>query len=203
MGDNIVLDLIIAFIKGKKASDKNVTYLDKEKEYTIHNADYLLPQIIRHYNVPPNRYRLSKKAKEKWTELTLYGENINNYYHRESIECKNNGITVKMYKGAEHEGITKVLNKGDKFTYNDVFHNEHMIPINKIIKKLEELPELTYDSVSDILDKIWVCRILKEEDRAIESKYSINRSMDIDEVIKTAYKDIELVDISENSAGIK
>ena len=73
------------------------------------------------------------------------------------------------------------VQRGDGFIFRDVFHDEHMIPISLIIDELVSLPNTNEDSVKAILGNIYICRILKSEDRTLPIKYK--RPFDLQEVI--------------------
>ena len=191
-----VLDIIISFIKSFKNSDSNSrpfiysTY--KGGDRWIWNTDYLINQILRQIDVPPERFLISKKAKELWESIT--SEDIRKYYYQEKVTAEYDGAVIEEYSGASKTPRnTRTLKKNDSFTYKDVFHHEHMIPIKIIIDELIKLKddELDYEHVDSILSKIYICRILKSEDRKIKNKY--NRSSNIDEVIRDVYSEIEVI----------
>ena len=58
--------------------------------------------------------------------------------------------------------------------------------MSDIIEELLNLPEYDYTSIKNVLDKIYICKMLKSEDRAIENKKK--RSLDYREVIVFDYK---------------
>ena len=75
--------------------------------------------------------------------------------------------------------------KGDSFLYREVFHDEHMITICDIINELLNLEVVSEENVIDILNKIYVCRMLKEEDRNLKPKN--HRTTDLKYVIEEVY----------------
>lgn len=77
------------------------------------------------------------------------------------------------------------LTKGESFAYREVFHDEHIIPINVIINELLKLSNLNYQTVVEILSKISVCKMLKTEDRSIYN--ARKRVFDVNEIIETTY----------------
>ena len=153
------------------------------------NSNYLLGQIIRQYYIADNNYYISQKALALWGQIT--NQSIWNFSYQDKILCENSKeIAVKCYKGASSKHSIKNLKPGDRFTFKDVFHDEHIIPINVIIKELKSLPEYTYTAIENTLDKIKVCRMLKEEDRKIKEKS--RRPSDFNYVIENIYKKYEI-----------
>lgn len=142
---NIVLDLIINFVK---AINIGVFY-DKNKSYKINSPKYLLNQILRQIDIPENNYYISQKAKQKWAELSK--DDIKNYTYQKIAYCDNeNFVNVKCYKNNRKSFEEKKLTKGEKFIYKDIFHDEHIIPIDVIIKQLCNLEynnKLNYNNV--------------------------------------------------------
>lgn len=199
-----VLDILIAFIKGCKYKDEGLdncihSVIDN-KDYWIWNTDYLLNQILRQINVPPERYLLSKGAKEMWKKLSptgKKGDSITKYYYREVLTIQNDlNEEVGLYKGADSKPSSFVeIRKGNKFIFNDIFHLEHVIPIHVIKNQLLALDSesLTKKNVEQILSKMYVCRMLKSEDRLIDSAYKKNRPFDLNRILKEVYTKIEIV----------
>lgn len=198
--ENNVLDIIICFVESYKNETKewspNIQSSYKDKKYFIWNTHYLLGQILRQVNIPEDYILLSKGAKEKWEQLSPVGKNgsdITNYYYRESLiaNCKE-PVEVQEYKGSESKGEKRTITNGETFIFRDIFHLEHTIPINVIIDELLKLSNennLNYDSVSSVLNKMYICRMLKEEDRkSIDPKHKSKRSIEIETVLKEVYK---------------
>lgn len=194
---NDVLDVIIYFVKSYRNETKenkpNIQSNFKGKKYHIWNADYLLNQILRQISIPEDHILLSKAAKEKWEQLNPSGKKgslITNYYYHEKLKAHcNEQVKVKCYKGAETKEYKTEIKNGEVFIFRDVFHYEHTIPISAIIKellKVDEKNNLNYDSVSRVLNKMYICRMLKEEDRNIDEKY--DRSIELEEVLEKVYK---------------
>jgi len=178
---NEVLNLIINFVKAINEE----TF--KDNNYEINSPRYLLNQILRQIQLPERNYYISERAKQKWLELSK--ENIKNYYYQKHVLCENNNpVIVKCYKSNRNNFVEKELIKGNKFVYKDVFHDEHMIPIDVIIKKLCEFylsGQLNYTNVEQTINNIYICKMLKEEDRNIKIKY--NRPFELEKVIENIY----------------
>ena len=178
---NEVLNLIINFVKAINEG----TF--KDNNYQINSPRYLLNQILRQIQLPESNYFISERAKQKWLELSK--ENIKNYYYQKHVLCENNNpVIVKCFKSNSNNFAKKELVNGNKFVYKDVFHDEHMIPIDIIIKKLCEFylsGQLNYNNVEQTINNIYICKMLKEEDRNIKIKY--NRPFELDKVIQNIY----------------
>ena len=185
MENNVVLDIIIEFVKAVKGAKKEIVSVVNGKEYKIKAAGYLLGQIIRQYNIPEDHYYISVAAENKWKELS--NENIWDFVYRDSITCTSEvPVSVKKYKNNEKDPTKDVIKNGENFIFRDIFHDEHIIPIRVIIENLLKLDTLTYENVEKILNQIYICRILKSEDRNIKPKS--NRPFDFEIVKKQIYE---------------
>ena len=185
---NPVLDIIINILEnttccldGESGADRVECTYDG-RAYTLWNANYLLGQIIRQYRIPESNFYISKRAQELWHQIS--DDDTWNYSYRSKIIVQNEA-TVITYKGASSDGEQVTLGVGENFVFNDVFHDEHIVPINVIIKKLKSLESYNYENVSQILDQICVCRMLKEEDRRIKEKSK--RPCDVKIVVDEIY----------------
>ena len=187
-----VYDILISFIKSCKNSKEGNGHPSIRGEYKgkktwIWNADYLFNQILRQIDVPPERYLVSEAAQELWDKIT--DEPISKYYYREKVVATREGAEIYEFKGSSKKSeASRILKIGDSFIFNDVFHLEHTIPIKIIIDELTSLNDekLDYEHVDDILSKMYICRILKSEDRNINQKY--NRSSVLEEVLVDVYE---------------
>lgn len=194
---NNVIDIIIEFIKAIK-NNKWVEYIDEnERKFSIDNPKYILGQILRHYYLPWSHYYVSQKAKDLWESITT--QNWRNCWYKNLVKCdKANDKQIVKYKGASNEPyFTGPIKVGERFCYRDVFHDEHMVTISDIIK---DLLKLDYDkidvrNVTNILDKMYVCRMLKSEDRLLWPKR--HRSINVEEVIEGPYKKAEIIIIKD------
>ena len=202
--NNEVFDIIISLVKSYKEDTKwnhpNVRSFYKNKEYLIHNADYILNQVLRQINIPEDHYLLSKEANDLWNKLKpdgKYGKNIKDYWYRETLTVHSDEpVEIKEYSGASKTPIVKKVKDGDTFIFRNVFHLEHIYPIDMVIEDLKELNksgDLNYDSLAKVLDKIYICRITKEEDRNISSTFKSSRPHDLDKILKEVYVNIEIV----------
>lgn len=191
MDQNRVLDLIIFWIKGIK---NNFILSDKfeDENLSIGNCGYLLGQTLRQYAVPEDHYFVSDEAYKLW--LKIRTDSIFNYTYRDKIVKNNDDVVfIDKYKGSERKPYQEnvQLSIGDSFIFNDVFTDEHVVPINIIIKELISLQIYDYPSVKNILDKIYICKMLKGEDYRIAKRSK--RSINYEEVINNDYIDAGII----------
>ena len=184
-------DILIKFIEASK-NNKDIETHFNGKIYSINpNKNYLLSQILRQYRIPKNHIFVSKKAKKLWHELTLNKCDIKDNSYRERIEYigEKNEYIFYPYKGANRSPDNNkkiVLKKNSKFYFNDIFHFDHIIPISVIINNLKEAHPLTYEQIAEILDNIYACIMLKEEDRNIKKRFK--REYDVIRVVENDYR---------------
>lgn len=208
MAKNEVFDLIITLLKSIK-NKTNIEYRNNGKEYKIYSTDnYLQNQVLRRYYQGEDKVLISKKAKEMW--LNLFDENktenrkgenvfknIKNFTYNDKITLdKDYQGRIDKYSGSKKEPVGEYkFDRGKdgkkRIQYNDVFHDEHIIPIKMIIEELKKInnPEFndkTYNEVEKILDKIYICKMLKSEDRSLLDARK-RKSTDVIEVIEENY----------------
>ena len=188
MQQNKILDIIINLLSGIKNKNAIVEEFEGETGMTLNGASYLLNQTLRQYNIPENHYFISEKAFELWNKIST--DDILKYTYRDKI-TKNTTDVVRIdkYKGGEKEPYQKqvIINQGDNFIYNDVFTDEHIVTVSDIIKELLDLSTYDYPAITKILDKLYICKMLKSEDRMIKNKSK--RSTDYKAVINRDYLD--------------
>lgn len=183
MEKNEVLDIIITFVNACK-KDKEYAYIECDGK-RIWSANYLLNQILRQYYIDDDHILVSKKAQELWDKIAVE-PNIKRFNYRNKFTAKID-ININMYFGAQKNGVLSLVKEKEKVVWNNIFHDEHTVPINVIIKELCALKVLNYENVSNVLNKIYICKMLKEEDRKIKQKS--DRSSKVIEVIENDYKD--------------
>lgn len=90
--ENEVFDIIISLVKSyDDASDLKHPYVKSSysnREYVIHNANYILNQVLRQISIPEDHYLLSKGANDLWNKLKpdgKCGKNIKDYWYRETL----------------------------------------------------------------------------------------------------------------------
>lgn len=162
---------------------------NSKQDYAIDkkNIKYILNQTLRQMWIPADKMYVSVKADELWTKITT-GEHFIHFY-KDAVVIKNvDTIDLDMYKGnAKLPYTRKVFYKNEKFSFREVFHDDHIIPLKHIVKKLLVLEDVTNDNISNIISDISICRMLKSEDRAIHNKSA--RSLDERKVITELYKE--------------
>lgn len=187
--DNIeTLDILIVFVKGYK--NNIIESIIDGKLYNIYSCRYLLGQILRQFYIPSERWFISKKVKNLWDKLTK--EKIENHHYNDKIICCNEEpIEVKIYKGAELKFEKRILHKGDKFKFNSIFHEEHIIPVYSIINELCNLNSLNYANVTKVLEKMAMCRMLKEEDKKLNlNHFKFKRPNSVEKILIEVYSKV-------------
>lgn len=190
MEQNKILNIIITLLEGAK-TEKRILI---DKDLALHECSYLLNQTIRQYEIPKDHVLVSKKAKELWEQLST--KSIFDYRYKDQIKKDTDGeTTISLYRGAEKNPYSKkTISKGDTFTYKDVFTDEHTITVSDIIKGLSVLEDPNPEYVKEILDKVYICKMLKAEDRSIQAKKHRGTSLDYKEAIRNHYNGIDVLD---------
>lgn len=167
---NKVIGIIIDFVKALQSKDRALISIESNRTYKISSPKYLLGQILRQYELEQNQYYYSTSAKLLWEKLST--QDMWNYSYRQYVHCENDEpVLISEYTGNGNVPREKrKVQRGDGFIFRDVFHDEHMIPISLIIDELVSLPNTNEDSVKAILGNIYICRILKSEDRTLPIK---------------------------------
>lgn len=185
-GKNTVIEIIIELIKGAKNKDNRIDVDYSGRNYRLNNSRYLLNQVIRQYSLPWSHYYFSKAAIELWPKITT--EKWLKTFYTAKVRCDiGTPIEITKYKGHSNTGEKHVIEpKGDWFHYREVFHDEHMITVKDIIGELLSLQDLNIENVANVLDKMYVCRMTKEEDRRITLES--HRGLDLNKVINEIYR---------------
>ena len=185
MGRNEVLDIIITFANACKKG-KEQSFIESEGK-KIWSAQYLLNQILRQYYIDDDHILVSKKAQELWDKIAVESD-IKRFDYRKTFTSKVD-MEIEMFLGSKIEGAQTSIKQKQKVVWNNIFHDEHTVPLNVIIKELCAIEELDYENVSRILDKIYICKMLKKEDRGIKQKS--NRGSNVIEVVENDYTNTE------------
>lgn len=193
-----VLDIIISLTKAvqktpKKEKGQACFYLD-DGENILWGAKYLLGQVLRQYRIKESHIFVSVAANELWHKIT--NEEMYKYNYTMQVPVHYN-CKVDLYKGAASKPFEteKVHKPNDTFQYRQVFHDEHVIPIEMIIKKLEEEKDLNYTNVQKILDNIYMCRMLKSENIELNKGNRNAREWDVKKTIEEIYKEKHHIEI--------
>lgn len=189
MKQNKILDIIINLLNGIKNDNQLLEKTDENRTMYLVGCSYLLNQTIRQYQIPKSHYFISEKAFELWNKLST--DDMLKYSYRDKV-VKNteDEVVIDKYKGSEKTPFKKSLpiKKGEGFIYNDVFTDEHIVTVSNIIDELLDLPTYDYLAITKILDKIYICKMLKSEDHIIKNRS--NRSTDYREVIIRDYQEV-------------
>lgn len=178
MDQHIVYDYIKELVKSIKRDGS--IYIGDEK---WDGSMYLLGQIIRQYCIPKSHYFVSAKAKELWERIT--DEDMLNYWYQHKVRCLCDEVEIKEFSGNSNSYTRRIIHRGDEFVYRAVFHDEHIVPVKIIIEELCSYTDLTYADIRRALSKIYICKLLKEEDKKILHKS--NRPSDYREALKRDY----------------
>lgn len=147
---------------------------------------YIMGQAIRQYRIPSENWHVSKAAYDLWKRLT--DENIKDFTYREVICVKEDDNEVGIYIGNEKDPSKKGVTKGSKIPYNSLFHDEHTIPVSRIVDELlNKDSQVTESEIETVLNGIHICKITKAEDRDVEKKYK--REGTFEEIVKNVYGD--------------
>ena len=158
--------------RGMRGHERRFTVnLDDKLEIPFCNAKYILGQTLRQICVPENNMHISEAAYDK----------LVNYNIIPTVDSIFN-ITREYFK---MDGYSKAFHKE--------FTDDHVIPLHYIIEELYELEyadKLTPKSLYEVLEKIHICIITKEEDKKLsKSGFRQTRKGDFDYIINEgAYK---------------
>ncbi|MCQ2801520.1 MAG: hypothetical protein MJ222_02540 [Bacilli bacterium] len=187
---NEVISIIKYLLHGYKTNyGKEEKVLISEvdnKKYFLWNCDYLLNQVIRHYNIPQERYYYSKEAKELWISLGFELKDLKTKYYREQINPLKDNVRCLLFSGSSNKPYKESVSSSDAFPFKDAFHLEHIVPIAKIIEELVELVEPNDADIEKVLDKLCVARITKVEDRKLHNKSKRDKTFEL--VYNNLYK---------------
>jgi hypothetical protein len=166
---NSVLDVLIELLKGSKSEQSSLQCDWNGKHYTLWACNYLLDQALRLYQIPDSHYLISEKAKTLWSQITT--KSIKDFNYQKLVVYEfDKPLSVECYTGNSNNHKPQDLLDNRTFPYRAVFHDDHVVPLKSIIQELQALDDPSYEKVSSVLDKIYICRMLKEEDRAPHNK---------------------------------
>lgn len=155
----------------------------------FNDSKQMLRDVIRKFKVGRDHVYISNNAQKLWNNIMVKND-MYNYQYTDRIICtKKSDSKVKLYKSNENKSFsTTTLSLGNEYKYNNIFHDDHMILLSVLINRLTSYDRINEKEVNELFDNIYICKMLKEEDRNIGKKYRLNRPYDIDE-IKRIYKD--------------
>lgn len=191
--DKEVADFIIYLIRSYNEKESSPNY--PLSDYSIKgSAKYLLRQIIRQINIPHTNMYVSEKALARWNKIT--NDNIKEKCYNDRVKCKIDWLDRPKYIGASKTFQTKETYQGKSFKYNEVFLDEHIVPVEIIIRELLKLDTISkniYNQIDLILQNLTVCKILKEENP--QNKF--NRSLYLKDVLRTDYSQIKVYNFNQ------
>ena len=181
MPKNKPISLIITFIEALKTKEGYITGPNGE---CIGAIKYLLNQTLRNYWIPKEHFLISEAANNLWK--TIQSKDMWNVFYKECVTVESEEpVYLDIYKGASNQFIRRPFSNGEKFCYKDVFHDDHIVPIDQIIDELVALETVDDESVKRIIAKIYVCKMLKKEDRELHNK--TKRPSNVSDVINGIY----------------
>ena len=191
--DKEVADFIIYLIISYNEIESSSIYL--LSDYSIKgSAKYLLRQLIRQINIPHTNMYVSEKALAQWNKIT--NDNIKEKCYNSRVTCKIDWLDRPKYIGASKTSQTEKTYQGESFKYNEVFLDEHVVPVEIIIRELLKLDTTSkniYNQIDLILQNLTVCKILKDENP--QNKF--NRSLYLEDVLKTDYSQIKMYNFNQ------
>lgn len=160
----------------------------EDNEVDNGSLSYLLGQLIRQYDIPKEHRHISKNAQARWDSLNVTKGNIEDYHYRNKVTCNpSKPLCVKLYTGAKKEGNEVEITKERSFFFREMFHEDHVIPVSLIKEKLVELNPNNEKEIKELLEKMHICVILKDEDRKLSR--TKGRSLDFEKTINDIYSD--------------
>ena len=179
MKNEAIIESIQCLLKGYQA--------EKDEE-TKKSLKYLISQSIREYDIPAGNWHLSEEAHRRWNELTT--DDIKKYHYRDEVNCDklSRTVTYNMYKGASKTGSLQTLSNGSTFPFNNMFHEDHVIPVSLIFGEMVKMKPVSRKAIEDLLNGIHICVLLKEEDRKRELGRTKGRCLDYKTTIKNVYE---------------
>ncbi len=169
---------------------------NQNEDYWMGGHKYILNQMLRQLKLPVSHIFVSERALNLWNKIT--DDNILEKNYRDRVKCKseeNLPHYIGNRKTPELESLS--IKVGSTFTYNDVFHDDHIIPLKVIIDKMINLENsiLNRENINAIIEQIYICKMLKEEDRLITHKSK--RADDLSQILDEDYNKIKVFNANE------
>ncbi len=157
-------DLIIRLLQLYHDAPNEGALIHEDYTFDKNGVSYLLNQTIRQLWLPKEHYLVSVKAQDLWDRIT--DGDIRDYFYRDRVKVKCDSKLPYYIGNAKKPSEYWTYKKGKTFSYRSVFHDEHIVPVDTIVKELLNLETITPETVKSVLDKIYICKMLKEEDRS-------------------------------------
>lgn len=161
--NEIIIDSLTVLLKGYK----QLRVYSNQSKVDTDSIGYLIGQTIRQYQLPLDHYVISEKANSSWECLT--SQNIKDSFYKSSVQCDrvSGSVILDKYVGSSKTGLKTEISKNEHIRFNDYFHCDHIIPVKLVIEKLLSEEELSPVSICNILDEMYICIMLKSEDRIL------------------------------------
>lgn len=161
--NNCIIDTLVVLLKGYQRL-KTTPGADPRH---IASLKYILGQTVRAYKVPKSQTFISEEAEKRWNDLT--SDIIDKFDYKQKFTCDrlSKATYFQIFKGSQKKGMPTLIKNGQQICFNDMFHVDHIVPVKLILSELLTLKVINSHDVCNILQKMYLCRILKEEDRKI------------------------------------
>ena len=185
-------DVLIGLIRGCQA--ENCLEGPPGLGRVMTGSRYLLNQSLREVSVPQDHKCVTKGADDLWNALEVGGSIFDCWGNKRVVYRNKRPVMVKWYKGAHGKPFEESeIFLGDQwgsFLFRHAFHIEHIIPIERFVDWLVKIDlgqgvEKVYQDIEEILDGIYVCFMLKEEDRNIPRT---RRPDTLEEILERTYR---------------
>lgn len=132
---------------------------------------YLLGQCIRQYILPDTQIHVTTAASDLWNKI-INGKSplpqIKDYVYQDRIVSNNDIANIQTCKGTSKTIVYRNIGKGEKFKYNDIFIDEHTVPVSDIIESLKLLVNPTSQNIIGVLDKMHIVKMRRNENVGIK-----------------------------------
>lgn len=181
MKNDAILDAIVCFLNEYK---DELRYSADNKE-ELSDLRYLLSQSIRQYSIPKDHYHISKAAVKRWSEIS--SDDITKYHYTKKVTCDKLAVTKRylLYVGADSKGTFTDISPNSRMIFRQMFHEDHIVPVSLILEEMIKMPKVDKNSIKNLLDRMHICVMLKEEDRRIGR--TSGRTTNYEQVIRTVY----------------
>ena len=115
----------------------------------------MLRDVIRKFKVDRDHVYISNNAQKLWNNIMVKND-MYNYQYTDRIICtKKSDSKVKLYKSNENKPFsTTTLSLGNEYKYNNIFHDDHMIPLSVLINRLTSYDRINEKEVNEVLKNL-------------------------------------------------
>lgn len=185
MKNQMIIDSLVCLLRHIQQDLPSLPQLEM-KRY-LGSAKYLIGQSIRQYDIPREQRHLSVAAFNIWNKISK-DKDIMKYSYRDSVICDNltEDWEYCKYIGSSDRCKSEKVSPGGKIIFNDVFHEDHVVPVKLIVENLLSLEDITAATVESVLKKMHLCTILKSEDHLLGR--TAGRTLCYEETIQNVYE---------------